>query len=98
MPVGVLARLQVKPEHAAAFEQAFGAYQRQVRALESGNLFFHLHRSRDTAGSYTVIEQYEDQAALDAHRATQHYKAIPSVFGAFMAGPPDIQVLDSIDS
>lgn len=96
MPVAVLAKLQVKPEHVAEFERAFSAYQDQVRALEAGNLFFHLQRSRETLGSYTVMEQYRDDAALAAHRSTEHYKAIPSVFGAFMAGPPDIQVLDSV--
>ncbi len=97
MPVGVLARLTVKPEHVAAFEKAFGDYQRKVRALEKGNLFFHLHRARDAVGSYTVMEQYADNAALEAHRNTEHYKAIPAVFGPFMAGPPDIRVLDSVD-
>ena len=40
-------------------------------------------------GSYTVIEQYRDD---------EHYKAIPEVFGAFMAGPPDIRVFASVDS
>ena len=97
MPIGVLAHLTVKPEHAAAFERAFDEYQRKVRALEPGNLFFHLHRARDGAGSYTVMEQYRDEAALAAHRDSEHYRAIPSVFGAFMAAPPDIRVLDSVD-
>ena len=96
MPVGVLARLKVKPDQVAAFEKAFAEYQRKVRALEAGNLFFHLHRARDDVGSYTVMEQYKDEAALAAHRGSEHYKAIPAVFGGFMAGPPDIQVFDSV--
>ena len=96
MAVAVIARLQVKPEHVAGFERAFCEYQNTVRALEPGNLFFHLQRSRAAAGTYTVMEQYRDEAALATHRNTEHYKAIPSVFGAFMAGPPDIQVLDSV--
>ncbi len=96
MPVSVLARLQVKPECVTDFERAFCGYQEKVRALEPGNLFFHLQRSREMPGSYTVLEQYRDDAALAAHRNTEHYKAIPGVFGAFMAGPPDIQVLDSV--
>jgi quinol monooxygenase YgiN len=98
MPVAVLARLSVKPEHTVDFERAFCDYQQQVRALEAGNLFFHLQRARDTVGSYTVMEQYRDDAALAAHRDSEHYRAIPSIFGAFMAGPPDIQVFDSVGS
>ncbi|MEY4641397.1 MAG: hypothetical protein RLZZ227_1391 [Pseudomonadota bacterium] len=96
MPVAVLARLFVKPEHTAAFERAFCAYQDEVRAVEPGNLFFHLQRARDNPCAYVVMEQYRDEAALAAHRSSEHYRAIPSVFGAFMQGPPDIQVLDSI--
>lgn len=98
MPVGVIAHLNVKPEHCAAFERAFVEYQRKVRADEPGNLFFHLHRARDTAGSYTVMEQYRDEAALAVHRASEHYQAIPATFGTFMAGPPDIRVFDSVDA
>lgn len=96
MPIGVLAHLNVKPEHCTAFERAFLEYQRKVRT-EPGNLFFHLHRARDAAGRYTVMEQYRDETALAAHRASEHYTAIPATFGAFMAGPPDIRVFDSID-
>jgi quinol monooxygenase YgiN len=43
------------------------------------------------------MEQYADDAALMTHRDTGHYKAIPAIFGAFMAGPADIQVFDSVD-
>ncbi|MGV3590345.1 MAG: putative quinol monooxygenase [Gammaproteobacteria bacterium] len=98
MPIGVLAHLKVKPDQCAVFERAFADYQRKVRTLEPGNLFFQLHRARDEAGSYTVMEQYRDEAALAAHRASEHYKAIPATFGAVMAGPPDIRVFDSVES
>ena len=43
------------------------------------------------------MEQYRDQQALDAHRTTPHYLAIPATFGEFMAGPPDIREYDAIE-
>ena len=97
MPIGLLAHLKVKADCVKEFERAFGEYQRKVRTLEPGNLFFQLHRSREEVGSYTVIEQYRDEAALAAHRDSEHYRAIPATFGGFMAGPPDIRLLDSVD-
>lgn len=96
MPVAVIAKLSVKLDQLSEFESAFALYQQKVRTLEAGILFFHLHKSREIAGSYTVLEQYTNDSALNIHRNSDHYKAIPATFGAFMAGSPDIQVLDSV--
>ena len=96
MPVGVLAKLKVKPELQAEFEQAFLQYQEKVRTQEPGNIFFALHKARDAAGEYTVIEQYVDETALLAHRSSDYYKTIPDILGPFMAAPPEIVVLDSV--
>ena len=80
----------------AAFEKAFLNYQQTVKDSESGNIFFGLHRSREDACAYTVMEQYNDQAALDIHQSADYYKNIPETFGQFMAGPPDIEFLDGV--
>lgn len=96
MPVSVSAILRIKPDMLHAFEQAFTDYQQKVREREPGNLFFQLNRSRDESGTYLVMEKYTDDAALDTHRNTAHYKEIPAIFGGFMAGPPEILVFDCI--
>lgn len=97
MAVGVIARLKVKPDKSAEFEAAFCRFQQTVRASEPGVVYFGLHRSQTVAGSYSVMEQYRDAAALAAHRNTPHYLAIPATFGDFMAGPADIEVLDAVE-
>lgn len=97
MPVGVIARLKVKPDSIAAFEAAFRRFQHTVRQSEPGVVYFGLHRSQQEAGCYTVMEQYRDAAALAAHRNTPHYLAIPATFGGFMAAPAEIEVLDAIE-
>jgi len=94
---GITARLTVKPDCIDAFETAFKHYQHTVRSNEPGNVFFQLHRISQTPGAYLVMEQYADQAALEAHRSSPHYLAIPATFGSFMAGPPDIQVYDAVE-
>jgi quinol monooxygenase YgiN len=97
MPVGVIAKLRIKPGVTAKFEEAFVKFQQAVRSQEPGNTYFGLHRSREDACAYTVLEQYRDEAALTAHRSMPYYLAIPATFGEFMAGPPDIQVLDAVE-
>jgi (4S)-4-hydroxy-5-phosphonooxypentane-2,3-dione isomerase len=96
MKVGVLAKLKIQEGKNEAFETAFLKFENTVNEQESGNIFFRLHRSREDNCAYTVIEQYVDQAALDVHQNTEYYKAIPEIFGEFMAGPPDIEFLDGV--
>jgi quinol monooxygenase YgiN len=97
MAVGVIANLTIKAGMNAGFEAAFRQFQQTVRKSESGVVYFGLHRSRLDATRYSVMEQYRDEAAYAAHQQTPHYKAIPATFKDFMAGPPDIQVLDAVE-
>ena len=97
MAVGVIARLIIHEGMNEAFETEFLHYQHQVKSSEAGNVFFSLHRSRMDPCSYTVLEQYQDEAALQAHMNAAYYKAIPETFGGFMAGAPDIEYLDAVE-
>jgi quinol monooxygenase YgiN len=51
-----------------------------IRALieptraEPGNLFYQPHRDPDDPRVFVFYEQYEDEAALEAHRASDHFK------------------------
>lgn len=96
MTIGVIAKLKVTPERQADFELAFSRYQHTVRTQERGNVLFALHKSRDVVGDYVVMEQYVDDEALNAHRNSEHYKAIPERLGEFMAGPSEIRVYDCV--
>ena len=97
MRIGVIANLRIKPGVNAEFETAFRRFQQTVRSSEPGVVYFGLHRSQMDATAYTVMEQYRDGAAWDAHQQTPHYLAIPATFSAFMAGPPHIEVMDAIE-
>lgn len=41
---------------------------------EPGNRMFLAHRAQDDPRTFFLYEQYDDQAALDAHRATPHFE------------------------
>jgi autoinducer 2-degrading protein len=45
----------------------------QQSRTEPGNLFYQVHRSIADPRRFFIYEQYTDQAALDAHRASPHF-------------------------
>ncbi len=47
-----------------------------VAAHEPGCLHYHCCRSTDDPDRFLLYEQYQDEAALAAHRETPHFKAI----------------------
>ncbi len=95
--IGVIAILKVKDGEAEAFEKGFTDMAKQVRANEPGNVAYLLTKSRTEPNTYKVLEIYKDQAALEAHREYEHFKAGGKVFGATLAGRPEVEVLDGID-
>jgi quinol monooxygenase YgiN len=41
---------------------------------EPGCISYFVQRSRENGRRYLIYEQYKDQAALDAHRASSHFQ------------------------
>ncbi|MFP6805631.1 MAG: putative quinol monooxygenase [Pseudomonadales bacterium] len=96
MAIGVVAKLNIQEGKNEEFEAVFLELQKAVSEKEAGNNFYGLHRSRDSDTAYVVLEQYVDQAALDAHGASDHFKAIGAKMGAFMAGRPEVEYFDAV--
>ncbi|MDB5975683.1 MAG: hypothetical protein JWR07_2443 [Nevskia sp.] len=72
--IGGMKIMSVKPGREKQFEQLFRELREEIRKNEPGCMAYVLLSSRMTRDSYVLHEQYADQAALDAHRA--------SVYGA----------------
>ena len=96
MAVGIVATLKVQPDRAAEFEANFKELMTIVTEKEPGNNYYALHRSRDEEGTYVVMEQYVDQAALDVHGKSDEFKAQSAKLGAFLAGAPTINIYDAV--
>ena len=47
-----------------------------VKAEEPGCLLYHANRSSDNPDHFLLYEIYADQAALEQHRATTHFREI----------------------
>jgi quinol monooxygenase YgiN len=42
------------------------------------------------------MEQYKDQAAVDAHRGFEHFKRLGKAMGPFLASPPKVTRMDKV--
>jgi quinol monooxygenase YgiN len=90
--MGMMIELTIVTDTSDAFEHAFAVQVAAVRANEPANRLYELFKSRTLADSYTLVEIYEDEAALPAHRTSSHmaanrpltvgrYRRLPRVFG-----------------
>ena len=70
--VGGLKIVEVKKGHEAEFERLFAELRSEMRAHEPGCILYSLLKSRAKPGAYIVHEQYQNQAALDAHQKSEH--------------------------
>lgn len=85
----VHAVLPIKPESRETFLQAVPQLIEASRA-EEGVLEYGLHESIESPGTFVMVERYADQAALDAHFASEHFQAAAGALGQWLAGPPQI--------
>jgi len=86
--IAVIAKLKPKAGSEAEFEQAMTDLAQQVRANEPGNQLYTLCRDED--GNYAMLELYDDERALEAHRNAEHFQAAGKTLGALLDGAPEI--------
>ncbi|MEG3147982.1 putative quinol monooxygenase [Sphingomonas sp. RT2P30] len=94
--IAIIATITVQPGKQADFEPIFADLAAKVRADEPGNVFYQLCRSRENDTTYKVLELYQDQAAVEAHRVSAHFRAAGPLLGAVLAGPPVVELLDAV--
>ena len=94
--IGVVAVIRVKEGREAEFEQGFLEMTAEVKANEPANRLYQLTRSRSEPRTYKVLEVYDDEAALEAHQKSAHYKAGGLKLREVAAGPPEVEVLDAV--
>lgn len=63
----------IKPEHVGQAIEHFHALTNATRK-EPGCLFYTVNQHAEEPRRFFIYEQYQDQAALDAHRATPHFE------------------------
>jgi quinol monooxygenase YgiN len=96
MAIGVVATIKIKEGTNAAFEAVANELMAAVRANEPGNRVYQFCKSKADATTYVVMEIYADQAALEAHGKSDHFRTIGPKMGPSMAGRADVQYFDTV--
>ncbi|TAL85770.1 MAG: antibiotic biosynthesis monooxygenase [Rhodanobacter sp.] len=97
MSLHVFASLIPKVEHRASVEAALRDMVRASRA-EPGNRCYDLFTDADGGAGFHVLETYQDQAALEAHRHSEHYRDYRAKVGDWLVEPPVVKVLRALDA
>ena len=87
--VGVVATLKIQEGKSDEFEKIATEAIAAVTEKEPGCLLYRLIKLKDD--TYVFIETYADQAALDAHGKSDHFKASGAKLATVLAGRPEIQ-------
>ena len=95
--IGVVVTLEVQDGKQAEFEGVFKDLMAKVKANEPGCLWYQLFKSKTSATTYTVMEQYASAEALASHGKTDYFLAAQPALGACLGGAPSIEMLDIVE-
>jgi quinol monooxygenase YgiN len=93
--VRFIAQLQCKDGHADRVAAALSELVGPSRA-EPGCLSYDPCRSLSDPNRLLVLEEWESQAALDAHMATPHFRAFVESVGDGFAGEPVLEFVERL--
>ncbi|HWQ15020.1 MAG TPA: putative quinol monooxygenase [Roseiflexaceae bacterium] len=72
----LVVKYYVNPGHGDAVAEALTRMAQLVREREPGCRMYHVCRATDNPDTFLLYEQYDDEAARAAHRATPHFQEI----------------------
>ncbi len=81
--------VQVKPEHVAQFLTQVRYDAEHSERDEPGCLRFDVIQDRDDPNRFYYYEVYRDEAALEAHRQTAHFRLYSETVQPWLAAPPE---------
>jgi len=94
--LGVVAKIKVKAGQEQAFEAVAKELAAKVRAGEPGCALYVLHHGEEP-GTYVFLERYADQTAVDAHRASEHFRTLGRKMGEYMDGRAEVMRLREVE-
>jgi quinol monooxygenase YgiN len=94
-PVGVIARFAPLPEKRSDLQALLEGMVASTRS-EAGCRSYNLYEV-PSDGDLVLIERYDDQAALEHHRTTEHYLNYRAQLRPLVAGPISVTALAPVD-
>ena len=90
MTLRVVAHLTAKPDKIAETREMLLSLIGKTRA-ENGCILYELMQNNSDPTDFTFVEEWSDDATLDAHLQTDHIKELVSKAGDLLAAPSDIR-------
>ena len=88
----IIAKLSVKPEKTKDFIKIAKEIIEKSNK-EPGCLSYQLYQDPYDASKFVFVEEYKNQAAVDSHFATEHFKAFGPKIGDLVSAPAEIKVI-----
>lgn len=86
----VVALFKAKPEQVEPLKNILAKLMPPTRQ-EPGCLRYELHQNNADPTDFAFIEEWENDAALDAHLKSPHVQTVLPLVGEFLAAPVDIR-------
>ncbi len=93
--ISIIARLPMKENKE---EEAIAAIRELMDGVanEEGTVLYTLSRDPKNPNMLIFIERYKDKESVNAHSATPHFKAFFAKGATFLAGRPEITIMEEI--
>ena len=88
----IVAKLKVKPEKVKAFTEAANEIIEKSNK-EEGCKSYQLYQDPYDNTRFVFVEEYKNQAAVDAHFASDYFKAFGPKIGDLVAEPAKIKIV-----
>jgi len=92
----IVAKITLKADKADAFAEAAKTIVAASRA-EPGCISYTLYRNPHEPTAFFFFEEWKDQAAIDFHFATPHFKAFGDQIKDMIVGAPEITILNACE-
>lgn len=93
--IKVVARVRALPEHIDGVRSALSELIEPTRR-EAGCLKYELWQNKSDPTDFTFVEEWESDATLDVHAASQHLKTAAAKLKGLVAGPTDVRRYDRL--
>ena len=89
--VGVVARFTIHAEKAEEFARVANEWLVSPSQQEAGCIRYELWHDNEDPSLFAMVEEWESDAALDAHLAGSRSRSGGPNMGEYMAGAPEIR-------
>ena len=94
--IKIVAKMTVKEGRQKEFIAAVREMVEKSSA-EEGNVFYTLNADRANERRFAIIECWKDQAAIEAHNASEHFRTLRPGYASLCEGPAQLEIYDEIE-